>query len=131
MDAQDETEDNLGEKQRIVSSSSAFTPVKPFAEYSPPFSHPQEVDPTPFLPTSSPPGWYSSLISSLWRQEHNNNLKENSDEIEAKKNSDKIYDKGDSDEKQDKKNSDEIHEKEQTEIGEKQTGLSNTGRIIL
>ena len=119
----------------MSSSSSAFTPVKPFAECStdssPSLTHPQEVDPPAFLPTPSPPGWYSSLLSSLWRQEQNNNLKENSDEIEAKKNSDGIYDKEDSDEKHDKKDSDEIHEKEQTEIGEKQTGLSNTGRIIL
>ena len=112
----------------MASSSSAFTPVKPFAECStdssPSFTHPQEVDPPAFLHTPSPPGWYSSLLSSLWRQEQNNNLKH------AKENSDEKYDKEDSDVKHDKEDSDEIHEKEPSEIGEKQSGWSNTGRIM-
>ena len=118
----------------MSSSSSAFTPVKPFVECStdssPSLTHPQEVDPPAFLPTPSPPGWYSSLLTSLWRQEqNNNNIKEKSDEIDAKENSDEIDvkgnsgDKEDSDEKHDKEDSDEIHEKEQT-------GWSNTGRIM-
>ena len=133
MEAQDDTEDIIGdkhgEKQRIISSSSAFTPVKPFADFSSSFSLPPGVDPPPFLPTLSPPGWYSSLLSSLYQtssaimrqEQNNNNLKEESDEKNVKE---------DSDEKHDKEDSDEIHENEQSEIGEKQSGWSNTARIM-
>ena len=66
---ENKVDENDLEEDKIVFSSSAFRPVKPLAESS---SFPQRP---PFLPTSSP-GWYSSLLSSLYRtdREQNNNL---------------------------------------------------------
>ena len=122
METQDENKDilgdNLGEKERMVSSSSAFTPVEPCSEYSPPFFLPPGANPPPFLPTPSPQGWYSSLLSSLYqtssaimRQEQNNN---NLEEESVKK-----LDKEESDERHDK---DEIHNKETLVKTERESG---------
>ena len=47
-----------------------------------------------------------------------------------KEDSDEKHDREDSEEKHDKEDSEKIHEKEQSEIGEKQSGGSNNGRIM-
>ena len=69
------------EDQRIIFPNSAFRPVKYSAECSPSFPQPQVLSPPPFLPTSSP-GWYSSLLSSLYRtgREQNNNLEHHTED---------------------------------------------------
>ena len=124
MEVQEDTadilDDNLDENQRIISSNSAFTLVRPCprssspcAEYtsdtSPPYSSPQGVSPPPYLPTSSPPGWYSSLLSSLYHsstvlrcQEHNNNT------IHGDNNQDTEEEQKEEVEKEEEKNSGEL-----------------------
>ena len=60
---------------KVNPSISAFKPVKPLVDsFISPLTK-QEVITPPFLPTSSPPTWYSSLISSLYTSssEQNNN----------------------------------------------------------
>ena len=101
----DMLDDNSGDKQRIVSSGSAFTPVKPYSEVPSPDSSssyiPQRVEhlhsnPPPFLPVSSPPGWYSSLLSSLyqsnnarrWKEQNNNNVVESDEKNETPESTD-------------------------------------------
>ena len=60
-----------------VFSSSAFTPIAPLSESLSSFPRPQLLSSPAFLPNSSP-GWYSSLLSSLYRtaMEQNNNNQE-------------------------------------------------------
>ena len=69
--------DKVNETVGEVFSSSAFTPIKPLSESLSSFPQPQLLSPPAFLPTSSP-GWYSSLLSSLYRtaMEQNNNNQE-------------------------------------------------------
>ena len=68
------------EDQRIIFPNSAFRPVKSSAECSPSFPQPQVLSPPPPPPPSSP-GWYSSLLSSLYRTgaQHNNNIEQERD----------------------------------------------------
>ena len=51
---------------KVNPSISAFKPVKPLVDsFISPLTK-QEVITPPFLPTSSSPSWYSSLLSSLY-----------------------------------------------------------------
>ena len=73
-DKLDNLEENLGDNLAMTSSASAFRLVRPCPRSSspctsgnsPPYSSPQGMSPPPYFSTSSPPGWYSSLLSSLY-----------------------------------------------------------------